>query len=113
MRRRFQRSGWSFDADAGFAGERANGGVAGIARTEGGEAKLRAIAWVEKNGDLSAAKFQDFLLRHDGTGLPFRPARALNTDERQSLGTARGRTFNGDFTLEVRGEGLGGLINAF
>jgi hypothetical protein len=29
------------------------------------------------------------------------------------VGTARGRNFNGDFTLEVRGEGLGGLINAF
>ena len=70
-------------------------------------------AWVEKDGDLSAAKFQDFLMRHDGTGLPLRPARALNTDERQRLGTARGRNFNGDFTLEVRGEGLGGLINAF
>ena len=70
-------------------------------------------AWVEKDGSLDAAKFQSFLLRHDGTGLPFRPSRALNIDERQRLGTARGRNFNGDFTLEVRGEGLGGLINAF
>ncbi len=70
-------------------------------------------AWVEKNGSLEAAKFADFLLRHDGTGMAFRPSRALNTDERQRLGTAKGRNFTGDFTLEVRGEGLGGLINAF
>ena len=70
-------------------------------------------AWVERDGSLDAARFQDFLLRHDGTGLPFRPSRALNADERQRLGTARGRNFNGEFTLEVRGEGLGGLINAF
>jgi hypothetical protein len=70
-------------------------------------------AWVEKDGSLDAAKFQDFLLRHDGTGMPFRPARALNIDERQRLGTGHGRNFDGGFTLEVRGEGLGGLINAF
>jgi hypothetical protein len=70
-------------------------------------------AWVEKDGRLDAARFQDFLLRHDGTGLPLRPPHVLNADERQRLGTARGRNFNGDFTLEVRGEGLGGLINAF
>lgn len=70
-------------------------------------------AWVEKNGSLEAAKFQDFLLRHDGTGVALRPPHALGTDERQRLGTARGRNFTGDFTLEVRGEGLGGLINAF
>jgi len=70
-------------------------------------------AWVEKDGRLDAARFQDFLLRHDGTGLPLRPPHVLNADERQRLGTAKGRNFNGDFTLEVRGEGLGGLINAF
>jgi hypothetical protein len=70
-------------------------------------------AWVEQDGSLDAAKFQDFLLRHDGTGLPFRPSRVLNADERQRLGTAHGRNFNGEFTLEVHGEGLGGLVNAF
>jgi len=70
-------------------------------------------AWRAKNGRLDAAKFQDFLLRHDGTGLPLRPPHVLNIDERQRLGTAKGRNFTGDFTLEVRGEGLGGLINAF
>ncbi|HVT52979.1 MAG TPA: hypothetical protein VHE77_15465 [Dongiaceae bacterium] len=70
-------------------------------------------AWVEKDGRLDAAKFQDFLLRHDGTGLPLRPPHVLSIEERQRLGTAKGRNFNGEFTLEVRGEGLGGLINAF
>jgi hypothetical protein len=70
-------------------------------------------AWVEKDGRLDAARFQDFLLRHDGTGVPLRPARVLNIDERQRTGTGRGRNFNGEFTLEVRGEGLGGLVNAF
>jgi hypothetical protein len=70
-------------------------------------------AWVEKDGRLDAAKFQDFLLRHDGTGLPLRPPHVLSIEERQRLGTAKDRNFNGEFTLEVRGEGLGGLINAF
>jgi hypothetical protein len=75
--------------------------------------RFHFYAWVERGGSLEAARFQDFLLRHDGTGQPFRLPRVLEISERQRLGTARGRNFNGDFTLEVRGEGIGGLINAF
>jgi hypothetical protein len=71
-------------------------------------------AWPARQGRLDAALFQDFLLRHDGTGLAFRPPHALTAEERPSRPAAgNGRNANSYFTLEVRGDGIGGLVNAF
>lgn len=70
-------------------------------------------AWVERNGRLDAAQFQDFLLRHDGTGLAFRSPHILGVSETSQTGSGRTRQAQDDFTLEVRGEGLGGVMNAF
>jgi len=73
------------------------------------------FAWVARNGQLDAARFQDFLLRHDGTGLPFRPPRVLSADERSPTHASGngGRNASDTFVLVVKGEGLGGLVNAF
>jgi hypothetical protein len=70
-------------------------------------------AWVERDGRLDAAQFQDFLIRHDGTGLPLRLPHILSVSEAAQTGPQRTREREDSFTLEVRGEGLGGLVNAF
>lgn len=71
-------------------------------------------AWRAKGGRLDAAKFQDFLLRHDGTGLAFRPPHVLEAaDSPYRPAGGNGRNPSSNSTLEVRGEGLGGLVNAF
>ena len=71
-------------------------------------------AWRAKSGRLDTAKFQDFLLRHDGTGLAFRPPRVLDiSDSPYRPAGGNGRNPSSNFTLQVRGEGIGGLINAF
>jgi len=72
------------------------------------------FAWREKDGRLDAARFQDFLLRHDGTGVPFRPPHVPDLSERGNNHAAgNGRNADSDFTLQVSGEGIGGLVNAF
>jgi len=79
---------------------------------EGG--RFHFYAWPARQGRLDAALFQDFLLRHDGTGLPFRQPHRLSAEERGSTHAAgNGRNASDNFTLEVRGEGIGGLVNAF
>jgi hypothetical protein len=73
-------------------------------------------AWRAKKGSLDAARFQDFLLRHDGTGLPFRKPYVLSIEESATsrpAGGKNGRNPSSNFTVEVSGEGIGGLINAF
>jgi len=72
-------------------------------------------AWLAKKGRLDDAQFQDFLLRHDGTGLAFRAPYVLPVEESSSYRPAggNGRNLNSNFTVEVKGEGIGGLINAF
>jgi hypothetical protein len=79
---------------------------------EGG--RFHFHAWRAKQGRLDHAKFLDFLLRHDGSGVAFRPSRPLEASEspyRPAGGNGRNPSSN--FTLEVRGEGIGGLLNAF
>jgi hypothetical protein len=73
-------------------------------------------AWRAKRGSLDAAAFQDFLLRHDGTGLAFRKPYVLpveESSEHRPAGGKGGRNPSSNFTVEVSGEGIGGLINAF
>ena len=72
-------------------------------------------AWRAKRGQLDAAKFQDFLLRHDGTGLAFRPPHVMDINDSpyRPAGGKNGRNPSSNFTLQVRGEGIGGLVNAF
>jgi hypothetical protein len=72
-------------------------------------------AWRAKQGRLDDAKFQDFLLRHDGTGLTFRKPYVLPIEESSNYRPAggNGRNPSSNFTVEVSGEGIGGLINAF
>jgi hypothetical protein len=72
-------------------------------------------AWRAKQGRLDDAKFQDFLLRHDGTGLAFRKPYVLPIEESSNYRPAggNGRNPSSNFTVEVSGEGIGGLINAF
>lgn len=78
------------------------------------DGRFHFYAWRAKRGRLDDAKFQDFLLRHDGTGVAFRPPHVLDPSEspyRPAGGNGRNPSSN--FTLEVRGEGIGGLLNAF
>jgi hypothetical protein len=71
-------------------------------------------AWRAKQGRLDAAGFQDFLLRHDGTGLALKQPYVLGVEESSYRPAGgNGRNPSSNFTLEVRGEGIGGLINAF
>lgn len=73
-------------------------------------------AWRAKQGRLDAATFQDFLLRHDGTGLAFRQPYVLPIEESSSYrpaGGNNGRNPSSNFMLTVSGEGIGGLVNAF
>jgi hypothetical protein len=72
-------------------------------------------AWRAKKGRLDDAQFQDFLLRHDGTGLAFRKPYVLGIEESSNYRPAggNGRNPSSNFTVEVSGEGIGGLVNAF
>jgi hypothetical protein len=73
-------------------------------------------AWRAKRGQLDDARFQDFLLRHDGTGLAFRQPYVLPIEESSNYrpaGGNNGRNPSSNFTLTVSGEGIGGLVNAF
>ena len=71
-------------------------------------------AWRAQKGRLDAAKFQDFLLRHDGTGLAYRPPHVLGVEESSYRPAGgNGRNPSSNFTLQVHGEGIGGLVNAF
>lgn len=73
-------------------------------------------AWRARNGRLDDAKFQDFLLRHDGTGLAFRQPYVLPIEESSAYrpaGGKDGRNPSSNFTLTVSGQGIGGLLNAF
>ncbi len=60
-------------------------------------------------------KFQDFLLKHDQTGLAFRPAHVTTPIEREISRGGGGNAHEPTniFVLTVKGEGLGGLLNAF
>lgn len=60
-------------------------------------------------------KFKDFLLAHDQTGIAFRPDHVTSPIERANKASAGGRKTDptGTFILTVKGEGLGGLLNAF
>jgi hypothetical protein len=78
--------------------------------------RFHFYAWRAKGGRLDAARFQDFLLRHDGTGLAFRKPYVLPIEESSAYrpaGGKNGRNPSSNFTVEVSGEGIGGLINAF
>lgn len=78
------------------------------------DGQFHFYAWRARNGRLDAARFQDFLLRHDGTGLAFRPPHVLDiSDSPYRPAGGNGRNPSSNFTLQVRGEGLGGLVNAF
>src|SRR6185295_5326928 len=58
-------------------------------------------AWRAKDGRLDTAQFQDFLLRHDGTGLAFRQPYVLSVEERSAYrpagGGNAGRNLNSNF----------------
>jgi hypothetical protein len=77
------------------------------------QGQFHFYAWTAQKGAFADIPFQDFLLRHDGTGVPFRQPHVLSALDRQNVGTRRTHFQGGDFTLQVKGEGLGGLINAF
>jgi hypothetical protein len=77
------------------------------------QGQFHFYAWVAQKGAFADLPFQDFLLRHDGTGVPVRPPHVLTAMDRLNVGTRKTHFQGGDFTLQVRGEGFGGLINAF
>ena len=59
-------------------------------------------------------KFQDFLLKRDQTGIAFRPPHVTSPAERDSIHReGGGRTVESTFVLNVKNDGLGGLLNAF
>src|SRR5215510_12377168 len=66
-------------------------------------------AWRAKRGALDDAKFQDFLIRHDGTGLAFKRPYVLSVEESSQYrpaGGKNGRNPSSNFTVEVKGEGI-------
>lgn len=77
-------------------------------------------AWNNRRQSMAPAgfapiQFRDFLLKHDQTGVPFRPDHATTPIERNQTngGGGNAQTPKGTFSLTVKGEGLGGLLNAF
>jgi hypothetical protein len=66
-------------------------------------------------GGFSQIKFVNFLLKHDQTGLAFRPEHTTTPIERDFYrsGGDDAATPKGTFVLTVRGDGLGGILNAF
>jgi hypothetical protein len=69
-------------------------------------------AWVDAQGDFAEIKFQDFLLARDKTGMGFRKPHKVLPIERTEQGQPSERSAT-IFSLTVRGEGIGGLVNAF
>lgn len=70
-------------------------------------------AWLARKGRFENAVFQDFLLKHDQTGLAFRQPVPVYGVDRQPHQQGANDNYEGYFTLTVRGEGLGGLVEAF
>jgi len=60
-------------------------------------------------------QFRDFLLSHDETRVPFRPDHQTSPLEREPPRGGGGdrKTPRGTFILTVKGDGLGGILNAF
>jgi len=70
-------------------------------------------AWAFSNGDFARVRFADFLFRHDRTGLAVNPPRRIPASEfigPQGRPRDQRRT---RFWLQVRENGLGGILNAF
>ncbi|HWT99578.1 MAG TPA: hypothetical protein VN229_18240 [Terriglobales bacterium] len=77
-------------------------------------------AWNNRQQSMARAgfapiKFRDFLLQHDQTQVAFRPDHVTSPAERdgQRGGGGDRNTPKGTFILNVKGEGIGGLLNAF
>lgn len=70
-------------------------------------------AWTQPGGHLDRARFQDFVLAFDKTGVPFRAAYPVPMQEKIVTGRRKGENPPEFFVLTVDDDGIGGLINAF
>lgn len=78
------------------------------------------FAWNNRSQGIAAAsfaniRFRDFLLQHDQTKVAFRPDHPTSPFERNGQRGGGGDPGDpkGTFVLTVKGDGLGGLLNAF
>lgn len=74
---------------------------------EGG--KFFFNAWADKPGAISLTRieFLDFLLRHDSTGLGYKPPHAVSSVEKNDQSTGRDRDYSGAFIITVHSDGIG------
>ena len=84
------------------------------------QGKFQYYAWNNRPQSMAPAgfapiRFRDFLLAHDETKVGFRPDHQTSPAERDMNrgGGGDARTPNGTFILTVKGDGLGGILNAF
>lgn len=74
---------------------------------EGG--KFYFNAWADKPGaiSLTRTKFLDFLLKHDSTGLSYKPPHAVSYVDKNDQSKGRDRDYSGAFTITVHSGGIG------
>jgi hypothetical protein len=65
-------------------------------------------AWADKPGaiSLSRTKFLDFLLKHDRTGIGYKPPHAVSYMEKNDQSKGHNSNYSGDFTITVHSDGI-------
>ena len=78
-----------------------------VAGCEGG--RFYFNAWADKPGAVSLIRtdFLDFLLKHDGTGLGYRPPHTVTYMEKNEQSAGRGHDYGGTFVITVQSDGIG------
>lgn len=78
-----------------------------VAGCEGG--KFHFNAWADKPGanSLTRTKFLDFLLKHDGTGVGYKPPHTVSYMEKNDQSKGPGRDYSGAFLITVHNDGIG------
>jgi hypothetical protein len=74
---------------------------------EGGKFFYNAWAVNPQALPLNRTAFQDFLLRHDQTGIAFVPPRPVNFIEKNDQTTGQKRDYSGNFVITVHEDGIG------
>lgn len=78
-----------------------------VAGCEGGQFHFNAWAAHSSSTPLERAKFVEFLLRHDATGVRYRPPRTVTYAEKRGDSGGPDRNYTGSFTITVHVDGIG------
>jgi hypothetical protein len=66
-------------------------------------------AWADKPRALSLTRtdFRDFLLKHDSTGVAYRPPQTVTYMDKNDQSKGNGRDYSGAFVITLRSDGIG------